>query len=172
MTQPLAQYQLHHEVRPPQVDAKVFRQGWQVRTRLDSLLADRLIDHEQWQAARTYRTAWERVLALPGAWAGTRGPGGSGDAHGRMTGLVGVLAVLRRAERSMGPHSTLLCRLCVVEDRSWRGIGDRLGVCHHTARTWAAAAVVVLASVMEAPRVAPSRSQPVPPSNNLADSSQ
>lgn len=149
---PTAQYDQHHDTAPPKVDASSFRQGWVVHTRLDGLLDDQLITPGQWQAACTYRGAWDRTLALPGAWAafaGSRSPGGTGDPHSHLTALVGLQALLRRVEEGMGPQHTALCRLCVVEDRSWRSIGGLLHVSHHTARRRAAVAVAALAKWVE-----------------------
>lgn len=173
--QPLPQFQLHHDVRAPQVDARSFRQGWRVHTRLDGLLDDRLIEPCHWQAACTYRTAWDRTLAVPGAWAAwaaSRTSGGTGDAHSRLAALVRIQGVLRWVEEAMEAREVTLCRLCVVEDRSWRSIGGLLHISHHTARRWAASAIVVLAARMEAPRVGPSRSPHVLRSNNLAGCAQ
>jgi hypothetical protein len=57
-----------HVIEPPQVDSTAFRQGWQVRSRLDTLLRDGLISPAEYGAAeswqRDFHAAAERSTNL------------------------------------------------------------------------------------------------------------
>jgi hypothetical protein len=134
-------------IEPPRVDATTFRQGWRVRTRLDSLLSDRRITPGQWQAAVEYRDAWARVLQAGGGSPGGLRVSGGADRHHRLLGLLDTITRLRATETWIGRLAASLCFACVVEDRSWASIA---ATCHRnpeTVRDWTVLALRSLAVV-------------------------
>lgn len=142
-------------IDPPRVDATAFRQGWRVRTRLDTLLADHRITPDQWQAAVAYRDAWDRVLSAGGGSSGgNRVSGGSGQ-HDRLLGLVGTISRLRAVETAIGEPAAPLCFACAVEDRSWASIAAIHRRNPETVRDWTARALRALASAWAASRRPP-----------------
>jgi hypothetical protein len=146
--QPSAEYRRHHDVTAPRVDAKTFRQGWRVRTRLDALLADGMIDDASHAQGIAFRDAWEvafgrsrnTLMAMPGS-------GGSG-LHDREGRKLDAAAYLRCAALHLGAHGYLLAEACCVHDLSWPAVGRRFQVSHHTARRWTAQALKRLSVAM------------------------
>lgn len=133
-------------IEPPRVDATTFRQGWRVRTRLDSLLSDRRITSGQWQAAVEYRDAWARVLqARRGSPDGMLRVSGGSDAHHRLLGLIDTISRLRTVEAAIGRLAAPLCFACVVEDRSWASIAAKFYRNPETVRDWTVLALRALA---------------------------
>lgn len=132
-------------IEPPRIDARVFRQGWRVRTRLDSLLAARRITPGQWQAAVEYRDAWARVLQAGGGSPGSFRVSGGADRHLRLYGLLDTISRLRAVEASIGRDAARLCIACAVEDRSWASTAATWGRNPETLRDWTAQAVRALA---------------------------
>jgi hypothetical protein len=61
-SRPTSQFTRHHDVAPPQVDGRAFRQGWRVTTRLDGLLETGRIDREAWNCACEWRRWAETVM--------------------------------------------------------------------------------------------------------------
>jgi hypothetical protein len=159
---PIADLGQHVEaIEPPRVDASTFRQGWRVRTRLDTLLADDRITPGQWQAAVEYRDAWARVLqAGGGSSEGYRVSGGT-DAHHRILGLLATVTRLRVVHAAIGADFATLCFACAVEDRSWASIAATWSVNPETCRDRTARAVRALAVAWaEARRSDPAVSSP------------
>lgn len=149
-------------IEPPRVDASAFRQGWRVRTRLDSLLIDRRISHGVWQAAVAYRDAWARVLAAGGGSAGLRVSGGA-DRHDRLLDLLDTISRLRAVETTIGAGAARLCFACVVEDRSWASIAASDRRNPETVRDWTAQALRSLAWAWAGRRCAGLPAMPPPP---------
>lgn len=139
--------QLRHveAIEAPHVDARAFRQGWRVTTRLDALLDGQRITPGQWQAGVELRDAWGRVLGLRAVDpAGVRAAGADA-AHDRMTTLLDTATRLRLVEARIGVMPFALCRWCAVEDRPWREIGRKLHRNHEVARDWTIASLRLLA---------------------------
>jgi DNA-directed RNA polymerase specialized sigma24 family protein len=158
-SRPTAEFRQHHRVEAPQVDSTAFRQGWRVATRLDGLLDARLIDRGQHGAACRWRTWAEKAAPLPAqAWdvRVDRSPVPNDTAA---LLRVQTAANLRAVAEALGPLRVRLLTMCVAEDRSWREIGDRLGMDGKTAKDWCAAAVVALAACLAG--------EPVPESPQL-----
>jgi hypothetical protein len=68
---------------------------------------------------------------------------------------VAILTKLREANEALGPLRQRLLELSVRDDRSWREIGDRLGMDAKTATRWTAAAINDLSAFLAG--------EPVPP---------
>jgi DNA-directed RNA polymerase specialized sigma24 family protein len=61
---------------------------------------------------------------------------------------VQTTARLRSVAEALGPLRGRLLTMCVCEDRSWREIGDRLGIDGKTAQAWCTGAVIALAAFL------------------------
>ena len=131
---PTAEFAQHHEVEAPRVDGGAFRQGWQVRTRLDRLVLEGAIDPDVWLAAVAYRSVYlqafgslwpSRSLELPGVI-------GFRDRAGGLR--LDALRTMRLVRRRLGPLNSELVEECVIEDASWAALGRRLHVDPKTAR--------------------------------------
>jgi predicted DCC family thiol-disulfide oxidoreductase YuxK len=153
-TQPSAQYRQHHDVEPPRVDTRSFRQGWRVCTRLDRLLADVRITPRTWQAAIAYRDAWAAASRSTGGGTGRLEPariGGRGPdaAHSRLLSQLEALARIAESERAIGRLAADLCYACAVADLPWAGIGRTYRCNAETARDWTVAALSALAAAWD-----------------------
>lgn len=151
--QPSAAFRRHHDVEAPAVDARSFRQGWRVASRLDALHRDGRITAGQWQAAVEFRAAWERVLRVTGGTPelGTRVSGSAGGAGvDRLAAVADTITKLREIEAAIGRLAFDLCLACVVEDAAWVTLGKLLHRDRETARDYAAAAIRLLAPAWEA----------------------
>lgn len=131
-------------IEPPRIDDRAFRQGWRVRTRLDTLLASGRIDAAVWQCAVEYRDAWERILTSRGGGAGSR-VSGAADPHRRFLAMLRTISRLRAIEATLGRRVATLCYVCVVEDRSWAGSAAIWRINPETARDWTVGALRALA---------------------------
>jgi hypothetical protein len=138
---PSRAYRRHHAVEAPRVDARAFRQGWRVSTRLDRLLAAGLIDGGVWQAAADYRAAWEAALELRSGIDAGRMTGNGGDREAAMLARMSHASRLRRVDGQLGLLASWLVFACVIEDQSWHRMGRRLGVRNTTAQSWTIAAL-------------------------------
>jgi DNA-directed RNA polymerase specialized sigma24 family protein len=145
---PTAEFRSHHRVEAPQVDGAAFRQAWLRTTRLDSLLEAGRIDRDQHDAACRWRTWAEKVAPLPAqAWdvRVDRSPVPNDTAA---LLRVQTAAKLRAVADALGPLRVRLLTMCAGEDRSWREIGDRLGIDGKTAQAWCTGAVIALAAFL------------------------
>lgn len=137
--------QHRQDLEPPRVDARVFRQGWRIVTRLDGLLADFAIDATTWAAARAFRQTWEAALALPG-----RGPplmvrAGTGTPGGASLARLDAVGRLRRLADALGPFHCRLLQAHVVLDLSWSEMARQHHVDRTTIRRWTIRALERLA---------------------------
>jgi DNA-directed RNA polymerase specialized sigma24 family protein len=147
-SRPTAEFRSHHRVEAPQVDGTAFRQAWLRTTKLDSLLEAGRIDRDQHSAACRWRTWAEKAAPLHAqAWdvRVDRSPVPNDTAA---LLRVQTASRLRGVAEALGPLRVRLLTMCVGEDRSWREIGDRLGIDGKTARAWCAAAVIALAAFL------------------------
>jgi hypothetical protein len=144
---PSRAYRRHHAVEAPEVDARAFRQGWRVSTRLDRMLAARQIDGGVWQAAADYRAAWEAALALRSGVSASRVTGNGGDREAAMLTRMSHASRLRWVDGQLGHLASWLVFACVVEDQSWHRMGRRLGVRNTTAQTWTIAALRLMTAL-------------------------
>jgi hypothetical protein len=146
--QPTPQFQQHHTVERPQVDSTAFRQGWRVTTRLDGLLEAGRIDREAWDAACLWRRWVERTAPLPAQAWDVRVDRSLVPNDAATLARVQTTAKLRSVAEALGPLRIRLLQFCVMDDRSWREIGDRLRMDAKTARIWVAAAIAALAAFL------------------------
>jgi DNA-directed RNA polymerase specialized sigma24 family protein len=137
--QPSPEFRAHHDVAPPRIDHRAFRQGWQVWTRLDQLHVEGAIDAAAYDAAIAVRLDWELaygrgrssgIMALPGSG------GGWSVEHDRQLRRTEAVGRLRRIAERLGAFDARLIDQCVVHDLSWPEIARRHGVHHQTARAY------------------------------------
>jgi hypothetical protein len=130
----------------PDMDGVALRPFWRVETRLDALLADRMIDRPAHDAACKLRADWHKAAAVAGsAWQSERLGGASGqDHHGAALGRTEAVKRLRSVQRRLGTVLFELVRMVVVEDASWAALGERFGVSPKTVKRWAADAINAL----------------------------
>lgn len=141
---PSVHYRQHHDVEPPIVDLRAFRQGWRVRSHLDRLLVDGAITRAEWQAGDDFRATWSSALpSRASTLLGMRVRGHDPDAG--MLARLAALTRLRRLGNAMGPGPIAVLVACIVDDLSWRELGRRLGVDHKTARAVTVRALWALA---------------------------
>jgi hypothetical protein len=141
---PTKEFTRHFDVEEPRVDERAFRQGWNVRSRLDALLTDRRITRGEWQSASEYRQAWEiaRETSAPAEGRASVDHAGSGEA-----GLLAKLAAarkLREVEAVIGALATRLVVASVVHDLAWAVIARKLDRNPETVRDWTVLAIRAL----------------------------
>lgn len=140
-------------IEAPAIDAREFRQGWRVRTRLDVLRDTGRITAGEYQAAVEYRSAWEAArLEVATTAQLMRSPGGGADAHTRMLAAVGAVAKLQAVEASIGRFAADLCRACIVRDLPWVEVARITGRNRETVRDWTVLAIRALARAWSGPR--------------------
>jgi hypothetical protein len=153
-TGPSEAYRQHHDVTAPQVDARAFRQGWRVRSRLDVLLDEDAIEPRDYEAAATFRRDWEiafsnRAPALMTFRSPSIGRVGAGPVD-----RLAALARLRRVADALGPFDCKLLEQCCVLDLAWVAIGRTHQVADTTARRWTIAALRRLGALPPPERLA------------------
>jgi hypothetical protein len=150
LMRPTLSYAQHYEtLRAPQIDARAFRQGWQVTTRLEALFRDGAISAAAYEAGHQFRRDFEigllrrrsPIARLPGELDGSERESTRIVALGRLRGAIGFL----------GSFQAALVEACAVHDRSWEAIGRELSVTRKTALSWTAAALGRLAGFSAAP---------------------
>jgi hypothetical protein len=146
--QPTPQFQQHHDVERPQVNSTAFRQGWRVRTRLDGLLEAGRIDREAWDAACMWRRWVERTGSLPAQAWDVRVDRSLVPNDAAALARVQTAAKLRGVADALGPLRNRLLEFAIRDDRSWRQIGDRLGIDGKAAQAWVANAIITLAAFL------------------------
>lgn len=151
---PSPEFRTHHDVNPPRVDGRMFRQAWEVSPRLRQLHRDGEIDTAALNAALDLRDAWEAaygrgrsapLIALRG------GGGGLSAEHDRQLRRVEAAGELRRVRALLGSFAWTITVECAVADLPWAAIGRRIGVTDKTARGYAIAALRRLAAAGAAP---------------------
>jgi hypothetical protein len=109
------------------------------------------IDREQLEAAVTWRK-----VATPGTSPWRIRVDGGGQGGGTFTDRpIDAAARLRESAAALGTSRIALLGACVVEDMSWRRLGQRLGVSAETARERVVEAIAALAPWLAG--------EPVPP---------
>jgi DNA-directed RNA polymerase specialized sigma24 family protein len=152
---PTPQFRQHHTVETPRVDTSAFRQAWRVQSRLDGLLEAGRIDREQFEAAQVWRR-WAEVIAPTKVQSWDVRVDASRLANdASMVIRVNAQAKLRSAIDALGPLRHRLLEMSVGDDRSWREIGDRLGVDAKTATGRVIEAIAALADWHAGRAVAP-----------------
>ena len=141
-------------IEAPQVDARAFRPGWRVQTRLDVLHRDGRLTAGEFQAAVDYREAWERARLEAGSTMRLiRGGGGSSAGiHTRLLAGISTEAKLRAVEDAIGRWRADLCRACIVHDMPWAELARQQNRDPHTVRTWTVAAIQALARAWSSAR--------------------
>jgi hypothetical protein len=135
-TGPSEAYRQHHDVAAPQVDARAFRQGWRVATRLDALVVEGAIEPWDYEAAQKFRRDWDAAIGQRAPSLMTlRGAGGAGRDGGAIDRL-GAATRLRRIADELGRFEFRLLEQCVVLDQSWALTGRQHQVADTTARRW------------------------------------
>jgi hypothetical protein len=144
-SRPTPQFQQHHQVQPPRIDAGAFRPGWLVMARVDSLLERGLIDREAWDAAHEWRRWAETVHPSPTTRLETRVDISTVPRDAGMLHRLGVATRLRECAEAIGPLRTKILEALIVHDRSWSELARLLQVSDKTAMARAAEAVAALA---------------------------
>jgi hypothetical protein len=152
---PTPQFRQHHTVETPQVDANAFRQAWRVQTRLDGLLESGRIDREQFEAAQAWRRWAETVTPFRAQSWDVRVDASLMANDAGMLFRVKAASSLRAAADALGELRIRLLEACVLRDRSWREIGDRLRVDAKTAIRYTVEAITALADWHAGRTVAP-----------------
>jgi hypothetical protein len=137
---PTTEFLGQHDVDAPRIDERSFRQGWRIRTRLDQLLADNRITRGQWQAAVSFRDAWDlaRTTKRKAPSDAIRGSGAPGAA---MIAKLDAAEMLRIVEVALGEFAVALIRCCAVDDLAWAAIGRQLDRDPETVRDWTVIAI-------------------------------
>lgn len=143
---PSESYQQHHDVVAPRVDARAFRQGWKVATRLDGLHVEGVIDGATYEAGVRFRRDWEHGFHERSTWLASSGRGGKGSSQGTIDRLA-ALGRLRRIAAKLAPLDYKLLEQCAVLDLPWAAIGRSQHVAETTAKRWTVAALCRLAKL-------------------------
>lgn len=164
-SRPTAEFERHHAVTPPKVDAQAFRQGWRVATRLDALLEAGRIDREAWDAAQDWRCWFETVTPFRAQAWDVRVDVSTVPTDAGMLYRVAAMAKLRAVADALGPLRVKLLELVVVKDLSWLELARVLRVSDKTAVGFAVEALEALADhlggrVVAAPPVLRFRNEP------------
>jgi hypothetical protein len=115
---------------------------------LDGLLEAGRIDRDQHDAACRWRVWTEKVAPLPAQPWDVRVDRSPVPNDTAALLRVQTAAKLRAVAEALGPLRVRLLTMCVSEDRSWREIGDCLGIDGKTAQAWCTAAVIALAAFL------------------------
>lgn len=155
MSQPTRQFAQHHDVAAPQVDARAFRQGWRVASRLDQLLDAGRIDREAWDCAHEWRRWFEVVTPYRQQQWDVRVQVSRVPNDAGMLLRVAAATRLREAVAALGELRVRLLEACVVRDRPWREIATLLRLSDKTAAVWVVEAIGALADWRTGRTVAP-----------------
>jgi hypothetical protein len=142
---PNAHFRQHHRVEAPLVDGRHFRPHFRILTRLDGLLADRLITTAEFHAAVDFRELVE--LARAGTARSTLagiGNGGPRTPHEGPGYRTETWDRLRAICAAVGRRHFRLLILSVVDDATWKALGRRFKIDHRTARKRVAEAIGAL----------------------------
>jgi hypothetical protein len=146
--QPTIEFRQHHAVEAPAIDHRENRPGWRVKSRLDGLLAAKLITTTEYHRALSFRRLYE--TASKGVAASSVWNRSFVDPHCRAPApemgerQAAALARLAQIRTAIGALYVLLL-LIVVEDAPWCAIGRHFGIDARTAQRWAVASIAALA---------------------------
>jgi hypothetical protein len=141
---PLPHYQQHHRVEPPRIDAREFRPGWRVKTRLAALFENDKISREAFVAGMAWKGWVEQVGHVRvQSWAAriSRGLVLKIPSSRQLDSACS----LQDAARALGQKRVNLLMSAIVDDLTWVELGRRLRVQRQTAVKWAVEAVEALA---------------------------
>ena len=142
--QPTLEFRDHHDLDPPRVDEREFRQGWRVRSRLDQLLTAERITRDEWQAARDYALAWAFCRTIRHTDSGMTGIPSSASPGALEGARLDAATKLRIVEEAMGGFATALVVACAVQDLPWARIARPFDVNPETVRDWTVLAIRAL----------------------------
>lgn len=142
---PTPEFAGKHDVDPPRVDDRVFRQGWIVRTRVDQLLASGLITRAEWQVASEYRHAWAVARELAAIEPGMIHVAGGASADDATIARLDAVTTIRIVEDLIGTTNARLLVGSVVYDLTWVAIGRFFHRDPKTVRSWTCDAIRALA---------------------------
>lgn len=152
---PTDEFLRQHDAEAPQVDARAFRQGWRVRTRLDQLLRDGLIWARHYQAATEFRAVYAIARELSSQEPGMIRIASSVAGEG-VDARLDAMTRVRIVEDVLGRFATGLLVACVVEDFPWSRTAQHLHCDPKSVRSWTALAIRALAAAW-APASRPER---------------
>lgn len=148
MPEPSPYFRQHHGLEPPAVDDGTWRPYWRVRTRLDRLVRDGAITPHEWHSAVRLReiceTAQAGIVPIHRLDRGVRGRVAPTQAPRR----ADALARLDEVRIDLGSVALDLLQACLVDDRSWAWLGQRLSVDPKTARAWTISAIKALRRIL------------------------
>jgi hypothetical protein len=125
------------------------------------------IDREQLEAAVIWGN-WAERVATPGTSPWRIRVDGGGQGGGTFTDRqIDAAARLRESTAALGASRIALLGACVVEDMSWRRLGQRLGVAAETARERVVEAIAALALWLASEPVPSARGQVQEPAVEL-----
>lgn len=132
MTAPTRQFRQHHAVEAPRIDRASFRTAWRVKTRLDQLREDGIIEPHEWAMAVRLRDAVETVArqgirAAPTEYL----PSGAKPNFGIAASASNFC---RAIKEHLGPVGYAILTACVVDDLAWAELGRRMKLDPRTAR--------------------------------------
>jgi len=125
---PTCELAAHHEaILPPVINRRVRRPGWQIRTRLEGLLAIGAITPGGYEAAMALSDDWHCAAGGRGSLDLSRLPGGGGRCEPIMSQLLAI-ARLRRATGRLGEGALWLIVQCAALDRPWSDTAAQLAI--------------------------------------------
>lgn len=140
-SRPTAEYEKHHAIEAPAVTGRSFRTAWRLRTRLDQLLVDGLIDRADWQAASEFRDCWEKCHGVGFGPVELEFRSRVVTGTDRIGNRLDAARQLREITQGIGRRATWLVTECAVYDRTWCQMAKQIGVSDKTARIWASEAI-------------------------------
>jgi uncharacterized phage-associated protein len=141
---PTSEFEQHHQIDAPEVTRRSFRTAWRLRTRLDQLLADGLIDRADWQAASEFRDCWERCHGTGLGPVELEFRSRVNGADRWLGNRLDTARQLREIAEGIGRRSTWLIEACAVFDMPWVRLAKQIGVSDKTARIWVSEAIARL----------------------------
>jgi hypothetical protein len=143
MPEPSPFYRQHHEVEAPLVDARHFRPGWKVITRLDGLLADGWISAAEFHTAATFREIYDEAQppSARSTLAGLVTGGSRATLPEPLPYRLDASKRLMLIQFALGRRRYAWLILSVIEDTPWKVLGRRWRIDHRTARKRVAGAI-------------------------------
>jgi hypothetical protein len=145
-TTPSPEFRRHFDVAPPAIDAREYRPAWRRETRLAGLVEAGRIGRETFVVACAWRQCAEAIgRVLVQRWT-ARTNGGILAGAGPTPTQITAATVLRNAGAALGDYCVRILHDHLVEDLSWRELGQRLPVDPKTAKVRTIAALEALAA--------------------------